>query len=136
MEDKDDITATHLDLHANMVVVSRHATIISKLERSADVRPFSDDCSKMIAVQIVDVAISYDCPYCLKTYIFVIKNALYVPSMNHNLIPPFILREAGLIVNDVPKIHTRHSLSQRCMFSNNKGSHMLLPQQKFELQSF
>ena len=27
--------------------------------------------------------------------------------MNHNLVPPFILREAGLIVNDVPKIHTR-----------------------------
>ena len=34
-----------------------------------------------------------------------IKNALHVPSMQHNLIPPFILREVGLIVNDVPKIH-------------------------------
>ena len=27
--------------------------------------------------------------------------------MNHNLVPSFILREAGLIVNNVPKIHTR-----------------------------
>ena len=36
-----------------------------------------------------------------------VKNALHVPSMNHNLVPPFILRESGLIVNDVPKIHTR-----------------------------
>ena len=31
----------------------------------------------------------------------------YVPSMPHNLIPPFIiLRGAGLIVNDRPLIHT------------------------------
>jgi hypothetical protein len=30
---------------------------------------------------------------------------LYVKSMDNNLIPPFILREAGLIVNDKPKIH-------------------------------
>ena len=124
MEDKDDITATHLDLHANMVVVGRHATIISKSGRRADVRPFSDDCSKMIAVQIVDVAIAYDCPYCLKTYIFVIKNALYVPSMNHNLIPPFILREAGLIVSDVPKIHTRQedlTNDTHCVISSLDG---------------
>ena len=27
--------------------------------------------------------------------------------MNHNLVPPFIMREAGLIVNDVLRIHTR-----------------------------
>ena len=27
--------------------------------------------------------------------------------MNHNLVPPFILRELGLIVNDMPKNRTR-----------------------------
>ena len=26
--------------------------------------------------------------------------------MPHNLIPPFIMREAGITVNDVPRIHT------------------------------
>jgi hypothetical protein len=33
---------------------------------------------------------------------------LYVESMNTNLIPPFILREGGLIVNDKPKILCEH----------------------------
>ncbi len=42
----------------------------------------------------------------MKTYLLTFKNALYVPSMSHNLIPPFIMQEAGLIVNDVPQIHT------------------------------
>ena len=43
----------------------------------------------------------------MRTYILTVKNALYVPSMSHNLIPPFIMREAGLVVNDVPRIHVR-----------------------------
>ena len=34
-----------------------------------------------------------------------VRNALCVPSMEHNLIPPCILREVGLILNDTPKIH-------------------------------
>ena len=28
-----------------------------------------------------------------------------MPSLEHNLIPPFILREAGIIVNETAKIH-------------------------------
>ncbi len=43
----------------------------------------------------------------MKTYLLTFKNALYVPSISHNLIPPFIMRAAVLIVNDVPRIHTR-----------------------------
>ena len=57
----------------------------------------------MTAVPIVDAAVAYEFQYTLKTCILVVKNALDVPSMNHNLAPPFILQEAGLIVNDVPK---------------------------------
>ncbi len=30
---------------------------------------------------------------------------MHVSSMNHSLMPPFVMREAGLIVNDVPSIH-------------------------------
>ena len=35
----------------------------------------------------------------------VLRNVLYIKSMDDNLIPPFILREAGLTVNDKVKIH-------------------------------
>ena len=43
----------------------------------------------------------------MKTYILALRNALYIPSMTHNLIPSFVMREAGLCVNDVLRIHTR-----------------------------
>jgi len=90
-----------------MVVVGSHATIFGKTGKSCDVRPFSSDCSKLERVPIVDAALAYDCPYSMKTYILTVCNALHVPSMRHNLIPPFIMREAGLIVNEVPRIHTK-----------------------------
>jgi hypothetical protein len=31
------------------------------------------------------------------------QNALLIPMMNHNLIPPFLIREAGLNVDETPK---------------------------------
>ena len=33
------------------------------------------------------------------------RNDLHITSMKHNLISPFILREAGLTINEVPRIH-------------------------------
>ena len=33
------------------------------------------------------------------------RNKIYVPSMYINLIPTFIVREAGVFINDKPKIH-------------------------------
>ena len=54
----DEKTSPHLDSHANMTVAGCHATVINKSGKSADVRPFTKDCSKMIAVPIVDVAIA------------------------------------------------------------------------------
>jgi hypothetical protein len=63
MGDKDDEEAntTELDTHANMVVVGRQATIISRSGRNAEVWAFSNECSKLEEVPIVDAAIAYDC---------------------------------------------------------------------------
>jgi hypothetical protein len=48
--------------------------------------------------------VRYDCPFDGRGYILLIQNALYVPSMDYTLLPPFVMREAGLIVKDTPKI--------------------------------
>ena len=42
----------------------------------------------------------------MTNYVMVAKNALYVPSMSNNLIPPFIMRQSVLIVNDMKNIHS------------------------------
>ena len=53
----------------------------------------------------MDAALQYDSPYDGKSYILVVRNALHIPSMCNNLLPPFMLQEAGITVNDKAKIH-------------------------------
>ena len=101
--DSSAMSRTELDSHANMPVVGRHALVLSRSGQSVDVNPFTPDYLSM-NVPIVDAAVKYDCPYDGKSYILILRNALHVPSMQNNLIPPFMMREAGLQVNDVPKI--------------------------------
>ena len=144
VDDKDDeMTSTQLNSHVNMAVVGRHSTVINRSGKSADVRPFSEDCSQMAAVPIVDVAVAYDCPYILKTYIMVVKSALHVPSMNHNLVPPFILQEAGLIVNGVLKICTKQEYltnETHCIvskdYSDNNGTDLRIRMKLDEIFSY
>ena len=99
---------SELDSHANMVVVGKHAFILQTSTRMAEVNPFSTECGTLEKVPIVDAIVAYDCPYSMKTYLLVVLNALYIPSMEHNLVVPFIMREAGIVVNDVPKIQVKN----------------------------
>ena len=93
--DGDGLSRTDLDFHANMVVVGKHVAIINDTVRRAEVSPFTPDYESLSKVPIVDAAIRYDCPYSGETYLLIVRNALSVPSMNHSLIPPFIMREAA-----------------------------------------
>jgi len=99
-----------LDSHANIVVAGRNSFILNRSGKSAHVSAFTPEVKALSEVPIVDVAIAYDCPHSDQCYILVFHNVLSVPSMEHNLIPPFILREeAGIIVSDAPPVND-HSL--------------------------
>ena len=102
-EGKESMSRMDLDSHVNMAVVGRHAYILSDTGRTAEVNPFTPDYKSM-QVPIVDAAVQYECPYSGTLHVLVIRNALHVPSMRHNLVPPFMIREEGIQVNDTPKI--------------------------------
>ena len=96
---------TELDSHANMVVIGCHAYILSTSDKMVEVNAFTPEHAT-IKASLVDAALQYDSPYDGKSYILIIRNGIHVPSMVNNLIPPFLMREAGVVVNDKPKIHT------------------------------
>ena len=105
MEDVNESSSTELDSHANMPVIGRNSYILSKIGETVDVAPFTPDY-KSISVELVDAALKYECPYSGEVKILIIRRGLHVPSMTHNnLLPPFMLREAGIQINEVPKIH-------------------------------
>ena len=90
-----------------MVVIGAQGTIIQKTGKYANVTGFSYDVGTMSRVPIVDAVLAYDCPIYGKTTLLVARNALFVESMDHNLIPSFIMREAGLKVEEQAKIHVK-----------------------------
>jgi len=97
---------TELDSHANMVVLGTNCFIFDTIHgKTCDVEPFDKTLGTARQVPIVDAALAYDCPYSHSTYLLIVRNALFIKSMKNNLIPPFILREAGLQVHETPKIH-------------------------------
>ena len=97
---------TELESHANMVVFGNQGTTIQNTGKFADVNAFAEDVGMMPRVPIVDLVLSYDCQYSGEVILLVARNALFVMSMDHNFVPPFIMREAGLQVNKQAKIHT------------------------------
>lgn len=111
MVDASDLieSRTKLDSHANMVVLGKHSFIFDYVNgRTCEVEPYNPSLGSTKSIPVVDAALAYDCPYQHRTYLLIIRNALHVPTMNNNLISPFILREAGLKVNDTPKIHVNN----------------------------
>ena len=101
--DEDVITATELDSHADSPVVGKNVVILESLNKSVTVSGFSSEIGKPIRVKVVNAAVAYDCDITGETHIMVLYNALHIPSMENNLVPPFAMRLAGLKVNECPK---------------------------------
>ena len=100
----DGESRTELDSHANMPVVRREVLVVEQSGKMVEGSPFTPDY-KPIKVEVLNAVIQYDSPLDGREYILVIQNALRVPSMSNNLIPPFIMRENEIIVNECAKIH-------------------------------
>ena len=98
---------TELDSHANIAVIGRHAAIVAKTDKTVNVKALSSVYNKLQEVPIVDAVVKWIDPHTGSSYLLLFRNALYIPSMTNNLVPPFLLREAGLIVNEIPKIHVK-----------------------------
>ena len=101
---EDETPRTEFDSHANMAVVGKHAYILNVSGKKARVQPYSPNY-KPQDIPIVDASVMYECPYSGNRVILVMRDALHVKEMVNNLIPPFIMREAGIQVREIPKIH-------------------------------
>ena len=100
---------SELESHDNMLVFGNKCFVFDSVHgRTVDVAPFDPSLGLSKKTPIVDAAVAYDFPYNNKNYILLARNAIHVPSMYNNLIPPFILRASGALVHDVPNIHVNY----------------------------
>ena len=88
-----------------MPVFGKNCLLLSPVgKKLATVAAFSPTLEPM-KIPIVDVCVKWIDPLSDDPHFLEFKDALYVEQMDHNLIPPFLLREAGWIVNEVARIH-------------------------------
>ena len=127
---------TKLDSHANMVVLERNAYVFERTGRTCNVKPFSKELGMQQDVPIVDGAIAYECPYTFTTFILIVRNALHIPSMESNLIPPFIMRAGGVTVNDTAKIHCENPTKDDHCIIFGEGDDLRIPLQLFGIFSY
>ena len=92
-----------LDSHADSPVVGNGAHILEQTGRKVSVSGFTNELSKPMLVDVVNAVITYDCPRTGLSYPLLINNALFVPSIDCCLINPFIMRLAGVQVDECPK---------------------------------
>ena len=90
-----------------MCVLGKHYFLLSELStaKTVSVSVFAESAGGLDAVLIVDVMLAYDCERTNQVYLLVLRNVVYVDSMDDNQIPPFILREADIEVDKRGKIH-------------------------------
>ena len=98
---------TELDSHANMVFLGAHAFIFESTNRTCNVQPFDPSLGTASKIPIVDGAVVYECPYTGEIYVLIVRNALHIPHLRNNLIPPFVMRAAGVTLNETTKIHSK-----------------------------
>ena len=104
----DDNEGTHLDSHADSPFVGQYCAIIRTVGRRISVHGFTDELRKPSIVMVVDAAVVYECEITRELMLLIIQNALHIKSMKMNLIPPFMMRLAGLTVNECPKFLSPH----------------------------
>ena len=118
---------THLYSHYNMIVVCKHCLIIGHSNYKAHINYFSNELGALEDIPIVDAIILYEDLYITQIYFLVVRNTLYFESMTHNLISLFIMREAGLEVNDRAKIHCRNrTRDDHCLKDPRSGMYIRL----------
>ena len=100
------------DSHTNVIVLEKHCFVFEWYGKSCTVNLFNYCLGSVKDVPIIDAVIAYDCPYFYKCYIIIFHNFLYLPNMEDDSLPPFIMRESGATVNDTPKIHCTDSTSK------------------------
>jgi len=98
-----DESRTELDSHADSAVVGRNALILSGPQKTVSVSGFTKSLGLRKSIPVVNAAVLHTCDMTGKTTVLLLHNALHFEEMESHLIPTFLMREAGLIVDECPK---------------------------------
>ena len=122
-----DYTRTDFNTYANIVVLGKNCHVTNYTSRIVEVQPFSSEYEFLHQVLIVNAVIQYDDLCVGEIYLLVLKNALYIPDMTHNIMLPFLLKEVGLIMDNILKSQvSMPTKNHYSIYFSNKNIRILL----------
>ena len=98
----DPSTRIELDSHADTSAFGAQCLIIQDTGEKVGVTGYDSSKGALTRAPVVTVAVAYDCPHNLSTYVLFFHQVLYIPSLATHLVCPFQLRDFGVIINDTP----------------------------------
>lgn len=105
VEHNEDIeTTTELDSHADQCVVGSNCLVTHDFE--TPVRVTGYDKGKSKTYRTISAALAYDDPMTGEVIILVINQAIFIPTIKHNLLCPMQLRLNDIEVDEKPKFLT------------------------------
>ena len=90
-----------LDSHADTCCLGKDCLVLYETDK-AEVSGFSTQLGKLKETPVITGVLAYDEPETGETYLLYFHQALHLPMMEKSLLNPNQMREAGIIVNDVP----------------------------------
>lgn len=100
------IGRTDLDSHADQCVVGSNCLVMHDYECPVLIQGYDPNGSMTDSLRTVSAALAYESPDTGETIILVVRQALHLPSLPHNLLSPMQLQLNDVKVNDVPKFLT------------------------------
>lgn len=91
-----------MDSHADSHVVGVNAYVLERTGRTVSVSGFTDELGTTL-LNVVHATVVYDCDQAGHSYVLIMYNVLHVPPMECSLINPFMMRLAGIVVDECPK---------------------------------
>ncbi|GAX10696.1 hypothetical protein FisN_14Lu214 [Fistulifera solaris] len=94
-----------LDLHCDTCSFGKDAVLVYDTGKTVLVEPFISSLGKVTKVPIGTVAVAYDYPMTLQTYILFFHQSLYFSNMHRHLISPAQLCHNQVVVTETPLLH-------------------------------
>jgi hypothetical protein len=103
---------TDLDSHADQCAVGSNALIVHDYDKPINVSGYNPNGPVAENMKTVSAALAYDDPVSSETVILLVHQAIYIPSINHNLLSTMQVRLNDVRVNETPRFLTDNVTDQ------------------------
>jgi hypothetical protein len=121
------VNRSDLDSHYNSCIVGKEALMFNDFDRKVTVSGY-DPSGETKSSRTVSMALGYAIPETGNNVLLIIHQAIYLPTLDNNLLSTMQMRLDDVLVNEIPKLHSLEptSLSHTISVRGNEVDDVLV----------